>query len=239
MRRFAFLRGEYVMNASFKSWINLTTVMLAIFVAAGCGHVQIQTYSPQPIDQYQHKLQKDGFKIVVDPFKENARLETYFGCDLLAMGVYPLFVMIENHNPEDGFVLVGDQVRLVKTVASPTPATNLQNPADLTLREKTINEQAAAANVLTTVSPLVIPLLPVAVIFAQSSASQLRDDVMIRRNMEDKQLPTKALYHGGSLNGFLYFRIDKKEEVNNAQGVVLSMKNLRTNELKSFAVPFN
>jgi hypothetical protein len=220
-------------------WIRLAAIILAGLVAAGCGHVEIQTHTPQNIDRYQYRVDKDGFRIVVDPFKEDTRLVTYFGCDLLSMGIYPLFVMMENHNAEDGFVLINDKVSLVKNSADAATKTTPESTDGIALHDNAIRNQAAAANVLTTVSPLFLPVLPVAVIFASASSSRLRDDAIIRRNLEDRQMPTKTLYPGGSVNGFLYFKIDKKDDVDGVQGVTLVIKNLRTNELKPFLVHFN
>jgi len=46
----------------------------------------------------------------------------------------------------------------------------------------------------------------------------------------------KTLYPGDIHNGFLYFRISKKEDIENVQGVNINLKNLRTDQVLTFII---
>jgi hypothetical protein len=63
------------------------------------------------------------------------------------------------------------------------------------------------------------------------------DEIEIQRNLEEKQLNfTKTIYEGESQNGFLYFNIEKAEDIKKIQGISLQIKNLRTSEISVITI---
>jgi hypothetical protein len=76
-------------------------------------------------------------------------------------------------------------------------------------------------------APLGLALLPVGVVLEKT----LKDEIVIKKNLEEKQMVKRTLYPGGSQNGFLYFRIDRRDELAGVHGVRLALKNVRTNQL--------
>jgi hypothetical protein len=213
--------------------------ILLMFVLACAASIKIQNYAIQNIDTYKLKIQKDGLKIAVDPIQEDKRLEDYFGCDLLSRGILPVFLMIENQNSKDGYVVVAERISLMRKIQGAKSDKYEGRATGIKLQEEQISKEMAVSSALLTASPMAIPLLPVATIFALSAQGRMKDDSEIRRNLEDKKLEPKTLFQGGAQNGFIYFKINEKKDIENVQGINLGVRNLRTGELSIFTITFN
>jgi hypothetical protein len=144
---------------------------------------------------------------------------------------------MENHDAADGYNLLTHDVRLISTNIDPAPSNRAVGIDRLdTLPQKPSAELTTAADVTTTLSALAFPLLIPAAILANTAATQQRDAMAIRGNLEDKQLATKTLYPGSTQAGFLYFRLARKEDAATVQGMRFILQNVRSKETLSLSV---
>lgn len=221
-----------------KLFLVTSIILIFVFVLTGCAPVEIKKVTAQKADYYKFTSQNYGFKISVDPYKEEDRLQEYFGCDLLSKRVLPVLVVIENINAEDGYILMKEKSRLLlKNPASKKKEDEIGKEGEKTDELQKSYEDYRKTGMATGIAVMTIPALGFAMLpFLFASQKKWHDEVEIRRNLEGKQIVDKTVYKGGSHNGFLYFQLIDKEDINRVQGIHLSMKNIRSSEIVSFTV---
>lgn len=240
--------------------VSAVAIVALVFLLASCA-LQFKKAAVQKPDSYRFTLQDRGFTVSADPYKEDSRLDEYFGCDLLSRGILPVLLVIENQMAGDGFNLLAEEVRLLMKGVDPATSTLATNAGGVPTDELHKAQRSGAlalpaageavmyldpiapllqvAN-LVQVAPLV-QLAPIAVGFVLVIAGipaqkRLQNELQIRRNLEEKQLLSKTLYPGGTQAGFLYFKLNNKEDLQEVQGINLTLKNVRSNEVLSFSV---
>lgn len=223
------LRRSYMLL----SVLILTVLFLAINACA--PPVKIQKFETPISTQIKFTTEQAGLRISADPYKDDKRLQDHFGCDLLSRGVLPIFILLENLRTEDGYVLVKEKTRLVM-MESPTDKQNFKNMETHELQKITDVQERSAPGLLTAASPLFLPLFPVAIGAALVDGRRIWNEQLIRKNMEDKNLTDKTIYPGASHSGFLFFRLNAKEDLRVIRGVSLCVKNVRSNETLVFMI---
>ena len=93
-------------------------IFIALFCAImgiGCAGQAIKQPTDvaiRPARQYKHYLEKEGLGIAIDPLFQKDRVESHFGMDLLAKGILPVLIVVENNHPESVFLLEGKNITL-------------------------------------------------------------------------------------------------------------------------------
>jgi len=209
-----------------KLFVSFYSLVIVFFVVTGCSAVQMKKVTAQKTDYYKFTSQNSGLKISVDPYREENRLKDFFGCDMLSRGVLPVFVVIENLNAEDGYMLVKEQSSLFMINTDPTyTESNLAKSGYDSDKLKNLPKIDTITKLVSSATIMFFPisatvLLPVLGVVAKRSM----DEFAIARNIEEKQLLDKTLYQGGFNNGFLYFQLRSKEDMYKVEGLSLSMK---------------
>ncbi len=215
-----------------KVTIITSIILVVILIITGCYPVQIQKVDVQNQSSYKYYASNYGLKISIDPYFEEDRLEKYFGIDLLSNGgILPVLVVLENVNAEDGFILVKEKSKLIM---KPTE-TKVENTSDKEQKKDfpSYGNPEVFANLALLTSPIgLLVFLPAG--FAVEKHN--RDVTEISRNLNEKSLVEKTVYQGGSHNGFLYFKVNSKEDTANIEGVQINLKNIRTKENLTFTV---
>jgi len=214
--------------------------MSIFFIIAGCA-VEIQQVIPQKVDQYNLKAQKAGVKISVDPYIEESRLQTHFGCDLLSRGILPVFVIIENVDSPDGYFLFQEKAQLsIKAVIENKEA--LVNN-QLKNSNKDLQDASKRAEIISSLTLPISVLSPIGLFIAigvqTATVQQVHNEIKIKQNIENCILVDKTVYSGGSHKGFLFFPLKSRDNVSNLKGLTLYIKNIRSGELVPFLFEFN
>lgn len=213
------------MRTKYQTKLAVLSVMTVIlFVFTNCSPVQVREVIIQRADHYKFSSEKSGLKISVDPYREERRLQDFFGYNLLSRGILPVLVVIENQTAQDGYTLVTDKSGLL---ISKTEERKIAN----TLTEQNLNSPPPTMPVL----PFVI-LIPIGIAVQMSTTQQLVNENQIRNNLEQKRMLDKTLYQGGSQSGFLYFKLNDKENAERVQGIRFTLKNIRTDETVVFTI---
>jgi hypothetical protein len=154
---------------------------------------------------------------------------------LLSRGVLPVLVVVENQNADDGYILLSEKARLV--MMGGMTGGNKEDEGRRTDELGEAGTKRQTANTLGAAAPL-FGVLGLAVVFPLMFAAEKKygDEFEIRRNLEQKQMVPKTIYQGGSHSGFLYFNLRNEEDLSRVQGVSLSIRNIRTNEISSFTI---
>jgi len=237
----------------------LSSIFIFALVVSGCAPVEMEKVVVQRADQYRFTLQQQGLRVSVDPYTEDVRLRESFGCDLLSRGILPVLVVFENLSSEDGYIIVSDKSGLVLVDATigGEKASEDQMKKELkaagTMIDVSTNimgpsvampQVAAAVSNITTGSTSLMTAAPMLSIvglvatipIAVAAENKYRDEIAIKKNLEQKQLRPKTLYQGSSHSGFLYFNLGTAESLNKVKGICLRIKNIRTSEISSFTI---
>jgi hypothetical protein len=215
----------------------IVAVTVFIFDLIGCSTVQFSKQDLRSYDHYRWKTQEKGFKIALDPYNEDKRVEEAFGFDLLSIRVFPIFVSIENQNAEGHYLLIEEKTFLIMKNSEASGNFNAATKEGIEVPEfQGAQGTSATAEGLTYGGMLFFPLLLPAAIFSNSAILQMENRALIQKNLEDGKILPKTLYQGGAQNGFLFFRVNKKEDFERVQGVNIAIRNLRTDELLIFTI---
>ncbi len=152
---------------------------------------------------------KDNLSVSINPITDSVESKKYFGRDILSSGVLAVHILIENLSSSNNYIFEKDKIVFEEggELASET-----HDSADNEIRE---NEQAAISKqgiwlgVSLLVTPLALPLY-------FSGLSDVRNLNAVKQNMIIKELRTKILHAGESIQGFVYFSIktDALKKVN-------------------------
>jgi len=219
---------------SSKSLTLTSIITILVFIVVSCADIDMKKVVVQAPDHYKFKSQQDGFRISVDPYTEKNRLQDYFGCDLISRGILPVFMNVENVSSEDGYIIMSDKAILLGIDAIKEGQDITRQPNDdLVKATKNFTSINKLGPTVPVIGVMALAILP----FGLASEKKFHDEVTIQRNLETKQLNyTKTIYQGDSQSGFLYFSIEKAEDLKKVQGVALIIKNIRTNEISSIPI---
>jgi hypothetical protein len=234
------IQGGYMKALQNHGGAALTSLLtLFAFAINSCAPIEMKKVVAQKSDYYSLTTLQNGMKISVDLYKEKERLKESFGCDLLSRGILPVFVVVENQNAEDGYILLNENAQLVMTggMTDDNKENEGQKTDELTKAWK--KRQNAEDNFGTAM--VLFGAIGVATFLPSmfSAEKKYGDEFEIRRNLEQKQIVTKTIYQGGSHSGFLYFNLGHEEDLSRLQGISLSIRNIRTNEITSFTINTN
>jgi hypothetical protein len=215
--------------------IVISILTILAFTVTNCAPVQMKNVVVQKSEHYKFTSHRDGLKISVDPYTEEIRLKDYFGCDLLSRGILPVLIVFENQSSEDGYVIITDKANLVTPdlINSGVKSDEGQKTDEVEGAGKGLQ----SANTVLAISPLFGVIgLAFALPLAFAASQHYENENAIKRNLEQKQMTPKTIYRGSSHSGFLYFKFGKTEDLKKVQGICLSIRNIRTEELLSFTI---
>jgi hypothetical protein len=242
--------GGFLMRNSYRSRLFILSSALIIFIFnfIGCAPVEIKKVTAQKADYYKFTSQKAGLIISVDLYREEDRLKEFFGCDLLSRGVLPVLLVIENQNAEDGYILVKEKTGLIMEKTNSTKTEDKLEKEGYTSDEleQAIKTKAGIDNInalvftgslpFYAVGAIASPIIVIGIVPMLIAEKKVKDEYAIKRNIEETQLVDKTLYQGSSNSGFLYFQLNDKEDINKIEGILLSMKNIRSKEITSLII---
>jgi len=219
--------------------ISLLALIPAALLPAGC----LKAVKPmpfavpiQPANQYAHRTQYEGLIVAADPFVEQNRLNAFFGTDLLANGILPVLVVVENHHSQDSYSLSRDQFGLI--AGQPGREVGVESDTDANFavkgragKEKIAGVGRGSMEVATTGMPLMIlsPLIPAALgipgLLLQPVGAELMDANMINSNLTAKAFVDCTLMPGQSKSGFIYFRLNSREQSKHLRAIKVKVRN--------------
>jgi len=212
---------------------SLYRVCLLLTLTA-CG-VRIQEFKSERAASYQHFSEINGLKASADIFTEEGRLETFFGDNLLKRGILPVLVVFENNRSKGGYVLLREQSKFaIKT--DPKNGDSQGITTDV-INNNPVNSPGSGTPRVLGAAPLIFgfpgAVAALATAFVVGINQSNREKVF--HNIEEKQMVAKAVYPGESHSGFIYFKI-KVAEVENIEGIILTVQNLKTQELEQLSI---
>ena len=193
--------------------------------------VKIRKFDPPKSLDAKFTAERDGLRVSVDPYKEQNRLLDYFGYDLLSKGVLPIFVLLENLNAEDGYILVKERTGLVM-MKSPN-----YDQVSKIMGDNAVQKSPPTHAQWLAWEPFLVTTIPVVGLpLAWEQGRRAKNDQLIRRNLEDKVILDKTIYPGSSHSGFLFFVLNTNKGAEGIRGIALCLKNIRSKEALFFMI---
>ena len=194
-------------------------------ILAGCG---IHNTTAPNASSCKFAGSNAGLKISAEPFTEKDKLRRFFGVDLLSKGVLPVLIVFENKNAEDGFSIVQEHAQLAIGKSNPDFEKDAHTSPNVHATEPPLTYSTSIQALLP------IQALPVALLIG--GVDQLVEGyhcapAVVAQNLEEKKLTHKIVYPGSTHYGFLYFRIEGRDNAQNITRMVFDAKNIRTNEM--------
>jgi hypothetical protein len=213
------------------------TLLLGILFIGGCGET-VREVAVRRVSEYRHVVHQSGLSASVDPFVDEERLVNHFGADLLADGLLPIFVVLENHGYGDGVVVLKERIALeLGSAAIAEASERYKYEADVNVSTtKSVGGAAVAASGAATVAmlpimagtPVVsIAFLPVTIAVSMQAAKTER----VARRVEDRAIQFRTVYPGQVQSGFIYFKLGVRENAAHLVALTLPVQNINTREV--------
>jgi hypothetical protein len=140
--------------------------------------------------------------------------------DIVAEGLLPILVVVENHNSSSSFLFSKEQISLTDSTQGTTTTST---------RTKTPDEGLGVA--LMTTGVFVNPIM------AFTGLSLAADAQIKQLNLAERELAKRTVSTNGNANGFVYFQLRKNAKLPAAFGVTVEATSLGTNRSLSFHFP--
>ena len=176
------------------------SLALAAVVALGPTGCSTTAVNPQAGVPPQ-SLEIDGLVFTVRPVTDPAELKQTFKFNLLATGVLPIKLRVENRNPTNSFVIARERVVVMSEA---TRTTNSHGSGDIARDLSTVTR----GQQLGAVAALGSPLLFLIVVATPSPGSLINRAAEF--NLTGKEFYTRTLSPGQRGEGFVYFRMPKE-----------------------------
>jgi hypothetical protein len=170
-------------------------LFLALLVLNACASITFADYRAKTLSDYRLVQENGGLAVAVEPLTSPKEVERYFGVDLLATGILPVFVLAENRSASAKYVLEKDKFTLTVDGERLTAPGSRQDSK----REGEVKQWIGGIGSIL-VSPVLLP-----VYFA--GLADMRDANDIKHNLLSKELQRKIIIPGARAQGFVYFQI--------------------------------
>lgn len=175
--------------------IGKVCLVVALIVVTGCTGAPLQPYPHRQIENITTRAQQDGLIVAAKALVDRESLRKYFGEDLLALGILPIEVSIQNNNKTSSFLIESD-------------AWSLDGKGDYASQDQLPSAQGRGFAVGG-------GLIGYAVAVAA---------INTRTQMSISEIRTYTISPGRSFTGFLYFKQPSKEAKQSQQGHTLQVR---------------
>ncbi len=210
--------------------IFVTSTMLTL----GCS-THIPPYVPRSLDQYEHRALGHGLAVAIEPQTKPTEVKKYFGVDLLATNVLPVFVLIENRSSDTSFAIVPEGISM-RDGASVSDSQEFDDQFGLSPATENAGK---AAGVVTGVGTLVF--LPAAVVGMGAVlvlASKKSRSEEVKHNMVTKAFRARTLSPNETASGFVYVTIPEDGVIPEHLSLRVEYQDLKKRESGSLDLPF-
>ncbi len=190
-----------------------------LMLISGCATAPLPELTIKPASQYLLTQDKDGLKIAIDPFLEPERQKEFFRDNLLAKGILPVLIIVENKSGGSVFYLQKDQAS-VSFSEKESAGSVVTSGRSLTYESPDKGVKAAFY-----VSPLIVASI------WQSSENKREATTQI---MVNNELRERTLNPNESQHGFLFFKLAGENIGQDVSAVNLKVLNIKSKETMLF-----
>lgn len=212
-------------------------IVLAFLGSYGCSAPEFPDIPDQGALDLEHHLAKEGLSIWVDPFLEEERLQKFFLTDLREDGIVPVYVIAENQSERTYFVLEKARMALEpssRETIAPHPR------VEPSLGRSTATMLTGLAIPLGIVGGIFpIALVPILAVYVPLSMESQNKVEAVEYNLVRKELLDGVVAPRERRRGFVYFKLEGREESENLSSVCLEVTRLHDPRKLSFRFPLS
>lgn len=226
-------------------WKNAFPSLLFLFTSClyGCAPLEIRPQkdiSPNTSKNEKFRERVSDLQISLDPFFEKERLHEYFGEDLISIGILPVFVIAKDYSSNKSFLIEKGQFKVItigqtqsdgKNSVDRLTQKNYQDRTLLNTKAKEGYSELRSGALIGSSFPI---LLPVALSMMNTGDQRINDAIVASENISRKEFVDRTIYPGESHQGFIYFHIKSREELDKIVAIEVKIKELRSEEYVTF-----
>lgn len=201
-------------------------VLTMLFILQGCTTMKIPDYPQSTIASIPKAETVNDLTVAAKPFTNKNDLEKYFGTNLIDYGIVPVYIITENRNRQTSFVISKDRV-------------SLTNKSE-TLTQGARTDESTSGNALFIAGAATFILSPIAGVPMMFIGPKLTSDAeKIKQNMAKKELQSRTVSPGKTVDGFVYFKFSDGEPSNLLKEckITLQAMELGSNTIHQFTFP--
>lgn len=172
----------------------------------GCGQIKFPPYTSEAFNFYKNQKTNNNLRIAILPLTDAKLQEKYFGVALTDIGVLPVFIIAENQNATQRFLLRDDLIYLQNAATKEIfPKAKQTDAAD---DDPNLHGKCLTAEIVTATSVLIVPVVSLGSLATSISLATTSVKIKaIQDNLFDKTLYTQVLSPGKSAEGFAFFKL--------------------------------
>jgi hypothetical protein len=198
----------------------LTFLVMMTFVLNACATMKIPDYPKSSVSALRNAMTNNGLSIAVQPVTKKDDLEKYFGRDLYALKIVPLYIVAENTSSTSSFLLSKDKVSLQ----------NKNTQGGLKEGARTDKSTSGEASLLAGALLVSFPLELI-------GSKLISDAEVVRHNMAAKEMQTHTVSPGKSVDGFIYFKLPDEVKTLENWYILIEAKELGSGTTHQFSFP--
>ncbi len=200
-----------------------SVLFFIIAISSSCATVTLKKQEVKPVESYKYSSSKDALTVAVQPMSRSEDCIEYFGSDLIANKILPIFIVVENKNPSLNFTIFKEKI----TMQSSSATDNLISDKDQNYLKSSQNTGEALSGTGAVISSgavfMPIGALAAAPFLLVAGAKQMTDSATIKYNFTDNEFRTKTITPGKNSYGFVYLKIPETINLKNSDFYILSI----------------
>src|SRR5439155_25218327 len=124
-------------------------LLFACAVLMGCASTMLPEVTAARSEHYRFSQTKDGLSVAVDPVTDKQKLKEWLRKDIVAAGLLPMLVVVDNRNPSTSFAITKERI-LLRNTASTESSTS---------KRMRITDESASKALLATGAVALSPIL--------------------------------------------------------------------------------
>jgi hypothetical protein len=195
-------------------------LIVGALVCACATTPRLPDYPPQSLNAVDFIVTETGLRIGVRPMSAPNELVQYFGTDLIAAGVLPVYVRVENDGEDATYLVQPDRFSLRARAGEIRPGTNYD------ARQQDPGDETARAGVVAFSVPLIV-----------AGNAMISRASEVQRNLEMKELRSRTVSPGHATAGFLYFSFAQMGLPNGELSLRLEVEQTKTGVTHAVDIP--
>ena len=216
------------------SFFRAVSILIGLMLLLACTTPKPAAIDTELSGQAGYEQQRQGLRIFIRPLRRTKEIKKYFGADLLAKDILPIYVLIEN-NSASGFFLVepADVHQTVEKEPGAKAGTSTAGGGTYLSAEdarQSVYEKNGTVFGLDLGPPPAFWLVALPFSMLDPDAGPTDASKSLQQAMITKALRKQTLTPGKTENGFLYYRVPEDFSSENSFGVSLKATNIETQD---------
>lgn len=216
------------------SFFKAVSILTGLTLLLACTTPKPAAIDTELSGQAGYEQQQEGLRIFIRPLRHPKEIKKYFGADLLAKNILPIFVLIENKSASGFFLVepadVHQTVEKEPGVIADESAAGGGTYLSAADARQSVYEKDGTVFGLDLGPPPAFWLVSLPFSMLDPDAGPTDASKSLQQALITKALRKQTLTPGKTENGFLYYRIPEDFSSENSFGINLKATNIETQD---------